>query len=62
MLGNIINLQGDCIGDIAAPCNGVVRIMKTWHLIKEGDVVMVGMISPKPVSSSPEIDQYYQNI
>lgn len=57
VVGDITNLQGECIGNVTAPCNGVVRIMKTWHLIKEGDVVMVGLVSPKPISPLPEIDQ-----
>lgn len=59
VLGEVFNLRGDCIGKIAAPCNGIVRIMYTWHLIRAGDVVMMGLTSLKPVAPFPETDQFY---
>lgn len=59
-VGEVLNLQGDRIGKVTTQFDGVIRFMYTWHLIREGDVVMGGFVSPTPVSPFPEVDRFSQ--
>ena len=59
-IGEIFDVQGVTTDEIISPCDGVVRKIFTYQAVRPNRTVFEIFVSPKPVSSFPEIDPFYQ--
>lgn len=62
VVATIENLRGEIVEEVTAPQDGMARIMYTYGLIQEGDVLMLCLTTPKTARPFPETDRFCEEM
>jgi len=62
IVATVENLRGEVLEEVTAPQDGMARIMYTYGLVDDGDVLMLCLTKPRTAGPFPETDRFYKEI